>query len=176
MKKIIFVVTLLFISSCSFGDNSAVTKYEFMGCNWLINPEYKLLAGRFQRDPQNLNEKFRAINFYNEPFTATDFEHHSREDGAGYMELISSFKVNDFKIGIYLIKTERILMGAEIKSVHRWTYVIKGQSIASFYNIELEEFKEIAAECMNFSEPTDVALDTLAKCDLSHNYGQAGSY
>lgn len=27
-----------------------------------------------------------------------------------------------------------------------------------------------------FSELTDVALDTLAKCDPSHNYGQAGSF
>lgn len=154
MKKIISIITLLFISSCSFGDNSAVKKYEFMGCNWLINAEYKFVSGSFQRDPQNVNEKFRAITFYSEPFTAVDFEHHSREDSFGYLELISSFKVNGFNIGIYLVKTERLFMGAEIKNVHRWTYVIKEQSIASFYNIELEEFKEIATECINF--PADL--------------------
>lgn len=150
MKKSIFFLCALLIVSCGLPADQESNQYEFMGCRWLIDPEYKFVAGNFQRDPQSLGDVFKAITFLPEPFLDTEFEHQSFQDAGGYMELVESFKLNGFNIGLYHIETERTLIGVEIKSKHRWIHVIKDQSMASFFNIELDEFKKIASECINF--------------------------
>lgn len=152
MRNTALFIVLSFISACGFGGNDDPVKYEFMGCTWLISPDYQLVFSTFQRDPNNANERYKSITFSPEPLTTDQFEHQSHEVMGEYMELLDSFVVDDFHVGFYRSLSERMFMGVEMKNEKRWTLITKSKSIAMFLNVELDELKEIAAECVNFPE------------------------